>query len=386
MLLGKTALLSFSGDITKISFVDAIVNPTNTKLQGDAGISKLIHKAAGSELKDACKMLKGCQPGQAKITDGYNLPCKYIIHTAGPSWKGDNPVESTKKLAECYRNVLYTAMKNNIHTIAFPSISTGYHGFPEQKAAHTAVHTVYSFIAKYPDSFEKIIWVLKYSTLKDIYDNEINALSPELFLKLKKSLSKAASLHEYSIEVADFVVHTSKFKCMHNGHKIVNIDGIVSIIDQNGNVKKIKVPAGYCASCKLYFILDSTYESLQNKGIPICKVLSSPSYLNEKTIAKDGMNLAEESILKQYGYTVAEHDGLTTAQRRKILSCLIDNGIISKTGVISYLDFFINAKKKLKIYDNAVNKWKSDRAFIVEYKIGSFKKVIVGSIHAKGTH
>ena len=386
MILGKTALLTFSGDITKISFVDAIVNPTNTKLAGDAGISKLIHKAAGSELKEACAKHKGCNPGQAIITDGYNLPCKYIIHTAGPSWKSDNSVESLKKLAECYKNILQAAKENNISTIAFPSISTGHHGFPEEKAAHTAVHAVYNYIAKYPESFKKIVWVLKYSALKDIYDKEINSLSPEAFLKLKTSLSKGAPSYEHSIEVGDFVLRSSHFKCMYNSHKTVNIDAKVSIIDQNGNIKNKKIPAGYCASCKVYFILDSTYENLLKNGIPVCRISSASSYLKEKTNTHDGMNLAEESILKQYGYTVAENESLSPAQRRKILSCLIDSGIMSKMGVISYLDFFINSKKKLKKFDNAVKKWKSDRAYVEKYKIGSFKEVEVGTIHVKGTH
>lgn len=383
MILGKTSITTFSGDITKLSFVDAIVNTTNNKLGGDQGISKKIHKAAGHKLAEACKKLAVCETGEAKITDAYNLPCKKIIHTASPKWKGGKDNEA-KTLAECYRNILQTAMENDVHSIAFPSISTGFHGFPKTKAANTAVHTVFSFIAKNPDYFIKIIWVVNGTSLKAVYDKEIDNLSPEIYKNMVKSLSKTkpGSIHEITMQ--DFVVHKTNFKCMKLGHKVTTIDGVLKVADKSGKIKTVKIPAGYCSDCKVYFILESTYKSLQTKGIPMCKVTSESNYYEVKKALPGGMKLASESILKLYGYSVSEAEDIPTIQRWKILSSLIDNGVMKKSFIISYLDFFINSKKKIPKYANAVAKWKVDRSFIESYKLGTFEEVIIKSIHKKG--
>ena len=138
-------------DITELH-VDAIVNAANNSLLGGGGVDGAIHRAAGSELLDACKHLNGCPTGEARITPGFNLPAKWIIHTVGPVWQGGNHNEITL-LEHCYRNSLQLALMNNVRTIAFPAISTGVYGFPKDKAADIAINIMREF----EHQFEKII-------------------------------------------------------------------------------------------------------------------------------------------------------------------------------------------------------------------------------------
>ncbi len=131
-------------DITKLH-VDAIVNAANSRLAGGGGVDGAIHKAAGPELYDACRILNGCQTGSSKITAGFNLPSQYIIHTVGPVWRGGNSDENLL-LKSCYNTALEVAVQNNIRSIAFPNISTGIYGFPKPEAAEIAIRTVSSFL------------------------------------------------------------------------------------------------------------------------------------------------------------------------------------------------------------------------------------------------
>lgn len=141
----KKQFILHQGDITTLA-VDAIVNAANISLLGGGGVDGAIHRAAGPELLAYCRTLNGCKTGQAKITPGFNLPARFIIHTVGPVWQGGHNHEE-ELLASCYRNALELAEQNSLAHIAFPAISCGVYGFPVQRAAKIAVKTVAEFMA-----------------------------------------------------------------------------------------------------------------------------------------------------------------------------------------------------------------------------------------------
>ena len=154
------------GDITKLE-VDAIVNAANTTLLGGGGVDGAIHRAAGPELLAECRTLGGCEPGKAKITRGYRLPARFVIHTVGTIWRGGKHGEP-ETLADCYRNSLQLAVENEIKTIAFPAISCGAYGYPVEEAAQIAAKTTREFLAK-ADRLEKVIFVLWGDEIYDAY-------------------------------------------------------------------------------------------------------------------------------------------------------------------------------------------------------------------------
>jgi O-acetyl-ADP-ribose deacetylase (regulator of RNase III) len=145
------------GDITALD-VDAIVNAANTTLLGGGGVDGAIHRAAGPELLAECLTLGGCRSGEAKLTQGYNLPARFVIHAVGPIWSGGSRGEA-KVLADCYRNSLQIAADNGIKTIAFPAISCGAYRYPVSEAAQVAVETTQEFLGQ-NDNIEKVIFVV----------------------------------------------------------------------------------------------------------------------------------------------------------------------------------------------------------------------------------
>jgi O-acetyl-ADP-ribose deacetylase len=154
------------GDITTLD-VDAIVNAANTTLLGGGGVDGAIHRAAGPELLTECRTLGGCQPGEAKLTRGYRLPARFVIHTVGPFWTGGNRGEA-QTLANCYRNSLQLAVENGIKTIAFPAISCGAYRYPIRQAAQIALETTRDFL-KENDKIDKAYFVLWSEEIYDAY-------------------------------------------------------------------------------------------------------------------------------------------------------------------------------------------------------------------------
>ncbi len=154
------------GDITTLE-VDAIVNAANKTLLGGGGVDGAIHRAAGPMLKEECRMLGGCKTGEAKITKGYNLKAKYVIHTVGPIYQ-DGRHNEPELLKNCYKNSIKLAVENSIKTIAFPSISTGAYGYPIREAAPIAIKATIDVLQKYT-TIEKVIFVLFSKSDFEIY-------------------------------------------------------------------------------------------------------------------------------------------------------------------------------------------------------------------------
>ena len=161
------------GDITEQA-VDAIVNAANCSLLGGGGVDGAIHRAAGPELLAECRTLHGCETGKAKITKGYRLPARHVIHTPGPVWHGGANGEA-EKLASCYRSCLELASENNCRSVDFPSISTGVYHFPLDKAARIAVDTISDYLAAHSE-IERVRMVCFDERTKGFYEKALEKL------------------------------------------------------------------------------------------------------------------------------------------------------------------------------------------------------------------
>lgn len=172
----KDKIKLIKGDITKLK-VDAIVNAANTSLLGGGGVDGAIHRAAGPQLREECKTLGGCAIGQAKITKGYRLPAKYVIHAVGPVWHGGAKGES-QLLASCYVSSFKLALSHHIKTIAFPAISCGIYGYPIPQAAVIAVKEAMNFLERYPE-LETVTFVCFDEMVYESYQQAVDSLHHE---------------------------------------------------------------------------------------------------------------------------------------------------------------------------------------------------------------
>ena len=187
----------------------------------------------------------------------------------------------------------------------------------------------------------------------------------------EKSSRYKETLHpsNHTIRVKDFVVRRTTFKCIHHNHQVQDIEATTSLIDRKGEVIEARVSAGYCLNCNTFFIMESTFQNLRMKGTPICRISDEKTYLKNNAYV-NGMILAQESILMQYGYTVSQEQGLSDVNRRRILALLIDNEVLTRSDIIGYLGFFINQRQHQNKYERAISKWEADLEYISEYKKG----------------
>ena len=198
----------------------------------------------------------------------------------------------------------------------------------------------------------------------------------------------------YNISAQDFVVRLNVLKCRNKYHHLQDIQASITTISRSGTVSITKVPAGYCPDCNMFFIMDNVYRRIRNTGIPICRVMDEKTYIEDQLgsigdelIGRSSYDkLAQESVLHQFGYSVNQVDDLTAVQRHKILAAAVDYNVLTKTEIVSYLEYFINNRKNQRNKDGsfryqvAVNRWREDLEWISDYKTGSFKEIAIKKI------
>ncbi len=167
-MVGTTRWEVVTGDITRCA-VDAIVNAANNSLLGGGGVDGAIHRAAGPELLEECRGIGCCPTGEARITRGYRLPARYVIHSVGPIWQGGNQGERDL-LANCYSHSLSLARHHGLRGVAFPAISTGVYGYPKAQAAKVAARAVVEVLHRDPDAFDQILFVCFDEDNRALYD------------------------------------------------------------------------------------------------------------------------------------------------------------------------------------------------------------------------
>lgn len=211
-------------------------------------------------------------------------------------------------------------------------------------------------------------------------NNEIKNSNPEIKKSNSKLSNKKIDLRSHNnkvkqeLEYKDFLIRSNVFKCMNKKHVFQNIDAVIKVAKRSTEEElEITIPAGYCCSCRKYYIHSSVYERVKKYGIIMNRVLDENTY--RSTNVNGIFNLKDESILKQYGYCVSQEEGLCDIVRSKILANLVDHDILSKTEILSYLDFFIISHPTQLC---AIDKWEYDKDFIINYKKGSYKKYGVG--------
>lgn len=224
---------------------------------------------------------------------------------------------------------------------------------------------------------EKKFW--EQNDEEEIIEDEVKA--PQIPRKKQMDTVKKCrpvKKQERYISPTDFIVRKSDFKCVHNEHAVEDVIAVAKVISPKGEKINMKVSAGHCKTCDVYYIMNSYFDVLRRAGIPICRVSDEKTY--KKNLECGEMGLAAESKLMQYGYNVNKDEDLSDLTRQNILASLIDNKIMRRTEIISYLDFFIEQRKGRSHYEIAISKWEKDREFVTHYNQSQSQEVRIRRI------
>ena len=195
----------------------------------------------------------------------------------------------------------------------------------------------------------------------------------------EKRQTQQTSFEDISIRKNVFLVKTHTFSCNKAGHEIERVDARINILDRRtAGPRELTIPAGYCKQCRRYFIYMSDYERILELGVPLCNIINVEDTGKKTTIGR--YHLKEESILMQHGYNVNAQENLSKVTRQRLLGLLIDYDICPKTQIVSYLDLFISQRRNMRNMENAISKWKEDRAFVMDYKKGTAREVWIRAL------
>lgn len=224
---------------------------------------------------------------------------------------------------------------------------------------------------------EQVLITLLFSLLR-ISEKDGVIYSESNIEEIPKPAPAKAKKKSVHIEMKDFLVRSNAFQCRNRLHSMQEVDALVDVLDNSNHIKNIKVAAGYCEQCNVYFIMDSVYQRLKSYGIILCRISDGKDYFNKSSSA--GMHLSQESLLMQYGYNVSQVRGLSIEQRQKILALIVDNKIMSRNEIIGYLNFFIRQRKAMPKMQNAIKKWEQDKKYVEKYRVGQYRTVKVNGI------
>ena len=328
------------------------------------------------------------------VTEDGDRKRNSVVHQKHSDPSNSNPSSRIK----CY--VYGTKMPNACRSCGYSSFQNSFIKVPSKNTDNQTIPIFVKFCKQCKMYYVNCeTYMANKSHLNVLNSIEANHISKELQSKAKEATTSnkkhvylvkydaenevpQANAQPNTIQMKDFVVRRSTFKCKYQNHTLQNINAQISIINKSGDIVQTTIPAGYCSNCKMFFILQSTYENLKKKGTLICRLSDDKSYLSSGQYV-NSMSLAHESLLMQYGYNVSQTTGLTSKERQKILALLIDNHIMSKTEIISYLDFFISQRKNQKCYMNAIEKWENDRHFVTNYNASNYVTYGVNRIYRK---
>ncbi len=301
------------GDITRLH-IDAIVNAANNSLTGGGGVDGAIHIAAGPELLRSCKLLEGCETGDAKITKGFNLPAKFVIHTVGPVWQ-EGKTNENQLLASCYKESLMLAVRNNIRTLAFPNISTGIYGYPKPQAATIAFETIQAFLINHQQIDRVICCCFDEENLKiyrELYDKGIVAVRVFSPLAIETTSKLAEKIwHEHyvpmiGIEQVSYMVNSfQSVKAI--GNQINNENYQYYIIYHQSE------PAGYIAIkpmgeelflSKFYIIQEKRGTGLGKKGYDFISKKAKEFGCKSITLTVNKNNINSIKAYRKFGFEI----------------------------------------------------------------------------------